>query len=122
MSRVLQVIEMTKGLAYLHGLSPPVCHGDLKPVWSNNPSCQTLANTRSSKDNLLVNNQGHILLCDFGLTIVPDSDPSGLTTTKSLKGTVRYLAPELLETETPARTLSSDVWAWGCVVIEVCLS
>lgn len=57
--------------------------------------------------------------CDFGLAKAIEEGPSGLTTSKNPAGTTRYLSPELLEEETPQRTLKSDVWAWACVFAEV---
>lgn len=57
--------------------------------------------------------------CDFGLARVMDNQPSGLTTTTTVKGTTRYLSPELLLDDNAEKTLQSDVWAWGCAVYEV---
>lgn len=57
--------------------------------------------------------------CDFGLARTIDDIPSGLTTSRNATGTIRYLSPELLEEESPYKTLRSDVWAWGCVFVEV---
>jgi hypothetical protein len=37
-------------------------------------------------------------------------------------GSYRYLSPELCnppDDEVPERTLESDVWAWGCLLLEV---
>lgn len=48
-----------------------------------------------------------------------ECEPSGLTTSRNPTGTTRYLSPELLEDDTPHRTLKSDVWAWACVFVEV---
>ncbi|KAG8971357.1 hypothetical protein FRC05_011119 [Tulasnella sp. 425] len=44
---------------------------------------------------------------------------SGLTTTKSVKGATRYMAPELLLDGEAKHTLKSDVWAWACTTFEV---
>lgn len=58
--------------------------------------------------------------CDFGLATVVDDNPTGLTTSQNAsRGTTRYFSPELLEEHTSHKTLSSDVWAWGCVAMEV---
>lgn len=59
-------------------------------------------------------------LCDFGLSKIEDDMPSGLTTVSFYKkGTPLYLSPELLTSDMPKRDFRSDVWAWGCVVLEV---
>lgn len=58
------------------------------------------------------------LLCDFGLSQIVEADSAGLTTSSFHgKGSPRYMSPELLE-EGARRGPESDVWAWGCVVLE----
>lgn len=59
------------------------------------------------------------MLCDFGLARVLEEVPSGLTTSKVTLGTPRYASPELVMEDDPLRDLPSDVWAWGCLVLEV---
>ncbi|KAG8916432.1 hypothetical protein FRC01_003153 [Tulasnella sp. 417] len=101
--RLNLVKGLTSGINYLHTCDPPICHGDLKP------------------SNVLVNDNIEALLCDFGLaTFIDESGASsGLTTSKSVKGSTRYMSPELhLENEVK-HTLGSDMWAWACTVLEV---
>lgn len=75
-----------------------------------------------------MNDDLHAVLCDFGLaSFVLASDlASGLTTTQSIRGSIRYMSPELHLADEPKHTLASDVWAWGCTAYEVgafsCLS
>lgn len=45
--------------------------------------------------------------------------PSGLTTTESFKGSVRYYSYELVMDQKPRKSLKSDIWAYGCVLLEV---
>lgn len=75
------------------------------------------------EDNVLIfiGDNGPIAkLCDFGLSRIEEEEPSGLTTsTYHGKGTVAYLSPELVISNTPKRDAKSDIWAWGCVVLEV---
>lgn len=60
-------------------------------------------------------------LCDFGLAWVDEEGSSDLmTSTFQHKGTAPYLSPELM-CKNPKRDLKSDIWAWGCVVLEVSL-
>ncbi|KIO33068.1 hypothetical protein M407DRAFT_50259, partial [Tulasnella calospora MUT 4182] len=88
------------GLVYLHSLSPPICHADIKP------------------GNVLITDETEAVLCDFGLARLADGQSSGLTTTKTIKGSTRYMSPELLDGD-PVHTLSSDVWAYGCLVLKI---
>ncbi|KIO30574.1 hypothetical protein M407DRAFT_39361, partial [Tulasnella calospora MUT 4182] len=94
---------MTRGMIYLHSLSPPICHGDVKP------------------GNVLVTDALDAVLCDFGLaSLVQDPEiPSGFTTSRSIKGSTRYMSPELLLENEPKQSLASDVWGWACTVFEI---
>ncbi|KAG9040565.1 hypothetical protein FS837_000453 [Tulasnella sp. UAMH 9824] len=73
--------------------------------------------------NVLINDKLEAVLCDFGLaTFVQNSGPeykSGLTTSLTIKGSTRYMSPELFQTDEAKHTLESDVWAWACTVFEI---
>lgn len=101
------------GLAYLHGLTPPVIHGDLRGanilVTSDEPGCPP-----------------RCCLADFGLALVAETQT--LTSTSEIRGASRWLSPEhidpsafrdhdLVRDRLPAR----DVYAFACTVIEVIL-
>ncbi|KIM21069.1 hypothetical protein M408DRAFT_333662 [Serendipita vermifera MAFF 305830] len=90
------------GVSYLHSHKPLLVHGDIKP------------------SNILIDQYGRAILCDFGLVrIFLDEGSSGMTTTTAHTGTERYLAPELVtgeEMEYP--TTASDVYALGCIGLE----
>lgn len=94
---------ITSGIHYLHSCHPPICHGDLKP------------------SNVLVNDNIEAVLCDFGLaTFITESGASsGLTTSRSPKGSIRYMSPELIQETEAQHSLKSDIWAWACTVFEV---
>ncbi|KAG8949535.1 hypothetical protein FRC04_008468 [Tulasnella sp. 424] len=94
------VVDVASGLVYLHGLDPPICHGDLKP------------------GNILINHEIRGMLADFGLSRALQANSTGLTTSKTIKGSLRYMSPELLMQDA-SHTLASDVWAFGCVALEV---
>ncbi|KAG8962358.1 Ras GTPase [Tulasnella sp. 425] len=102
-SKRLDIIQdITLGMNYLHDCDPPICHGDLKPT------------------NILMDDSFHAVLCDFGLAsfIQESGISSGLTTSQSIKGSIRYMSPELHLEEDAKHTLASDVWAWGCTAFE----
>ena len=63
--------------------------------------------------NVLVSDDFHILLCDFGL-----SKQSGTDTMARLKGfgTVRWQSPELINGA--SKTFQSDVYAFGITIAE----
>ncbi|KAG9021894.1 hypothetical protein FRB95_001206 [Tulasnella sp. JGI-2019a] len=87
------------GLIYLHGLVPPVVHGDVKAA------------------NALVYEDGRAVLADFGLTRAASEVPSGLTTSRGLKGSIRWWSPELFDDE--HHSTASDIWAWACLFLEI---
>jgi len=71
--------------------------------------------------NILIDHDGHAQICDFGLVrIFLDEGSSGMTTTTHHTGTVRYLAYELvLAGEDAMPTTASDIYAVGCIGLEV---
>jgi len=89
--RALQILDI---LAYLHSLSPPVIHRDLKP------------------GNLVEDPQGNLHLIDFGAvqTII---NPQGGTT---IAGTFGFMPPEQYLGQTvPA----SDLYALGATLLQL---
>ncbi|KAG8972527.1 hypothetical protein FRC05_009759 [Tulasnella sp. 425] len=95
-------LDVASGLDYLHTLKPPICHGDIKT------------------GNILVNEELRAVICDFGVAKALDDpeSPSGLTTTDTFKGSVRYNSYELVMEDPPRKSLKSDIWAYGCVLLE----
>lgn len=44
---------------------------------------------------------------------------AAMTSYTSMKGTCRWMARELLREDEARHTVHSDMWAFGCVIIEV---
>lgn len=67
-------------------------------------------------DNIMISENGEIKLADFGLVYdMKNSQEKSYT----LKGTIRYLAPEQLGYEQKRCSIQTDMWALGVTVIEV---
>ncbi|KIO28695.1 hypothetical protein M407DRAFT_71521, partial [Tulasnella calospora MUT 4182] len=96
--------DIADGLSYLHTRAPFICHGDLK------------------MGNILVSAQLRAVLADFGLSTILEEEGTGMTTSTGLKGTVRYYSPELILEADVKHSLQSDIWAWGCLILEVGIS
>ena len=64
-------------------------------------------------ENLLLDREGHIKLCDFGLC---KEDVTG-DTVKTICGTPEYLAPEVLQHKTYGKSV--DWWSLGNVMFEM---
>ncbi|KAJ7732620.1 kinase-like domain-containing protein [Mycena olivaceomarginata] len=99
------LMDITNGLSYLH--SKNVIHGDLHPA------------------NILINEQGHAQLTDFGLSmIIPDFEGTSYLTTSSMGGAVRWAAPEVFcvrpngDTSLNVSTMS-DVYSFGGIMYQV---
>ena len=90
------IAELILALEHLHKYN--IVYRDLKP------------------ENILLDSNGHIALCDFGLS------KANLTkddTTNTFCGTTEYLAPEVLLDELGYTTMV-DFWSLGVLVFEMC--
>eukprot|EP00817_Percolomonadidae_sp_ATCC50343_P000258 CAMPEP_0117430990 /NCGR_PEP_ID=MMETSP0758-20121206/10551_1 /TAXON_ID=63605 /ORGANISM="Percolomonas cosmopolitus, Strain AE-1 (ATCC 50343)" /LENGTH=966 /DNA_ID=CAMNT_0005219605 /DNA_START=278 /DNA_END=3181 /DNA_ORIENTATION=+ len=89
------LLDIAQGMDYLHSLSPPLVHRDLKP------------------QNVLVDKQGCAKVCDFGLS-------TAMTTSMTLTGnvgTLQYMSPEVMD-NAPYDT-KSDVYSFAILMWEV---
>ena len=105
--------------------SEGMIHGDLKGVWIQALIITSPPKTLFIKLNILIDQDGHACLADFGLlTIILDSTYHTSSTTPNNAGTTRWMSPELLD---PDRfglgdgrpTKHSDCYALGMVILEV---
>ncbi|KAH7322354.1 kinase-like domain-containing protein [Rhizoctonia solani] len=99
--------DTLRGLSYMHELdSGPIAHGDIK------------------LSNVLVNSDETALICDFGRSRQPKdrSNEFILSSSSPFAGTVRYMSPELLLTEFAVPSPAADMWAYGCISLEVYVS
>ena len=88
--------EIARALAFLHSKS--VVHRDLKP------------------DNILLDANGHVKICDFGVARIVGRNRSSMT---GQVGTPVYMAPELLlqtNTQEHATPTKIDVYSFGVVL------
>jgi serine/threonine protein kinase len=97
------LLDMARGLEHIH--SKHFVHRDLKP------------------ENILIslpdnNNKIHLKISDFGLC--KSTSERGTFSMSDVKGTVNYLAPEVLQLleetsfENIRGTLNSDIFSLGC--------
>lgn len=98
----LDLLQQTlDGLHYLHSYNPEIVHGDLKGA------------------NVLVSDSYQAQLCDFGFSSMKVDKGSSLVESSAANGTWRWMSPELLSDDNPRHTKASDIWAFGCLLVEV---
>lgn len=90
------IAELILALRHLH--QHDIVYRDLKP------------------ENILLDANGHIALCDFGLS---KANLAKNDTTNTFCGTTEYLAPEVLLDEA-GYTKMVDFWSLGVLVFEMC--
>ncbi|MFF5772659.1 protein kinase [Streptomyces californicus] len=90
-------LQIVQGLRAVHAAS--VVHRDVKP------------------GNVLVRENGHAILVDFGIATFEGADR--VTRTGNVIGTPPYLAPELFAPRSPGPTPASDLWALGVTLYEM---
>ncbi|EIM81951.1 kinase-like protein [Stereum hirsutum FP-91666 SS1] len=98
---VRMVDDVASGMAYLH--RNRIIHGDLKGA------------------NILVSNDHRALLADFGISKVLDEDfttRSHQSRTGSLRGTLRWMAPECLYGDSRV-TMASDIYSFAMTAWEI---
>ncbi|KAI5813861.1 ribosomal protein S6 kinase [Pyronema omphalodes] len=90
------IAELILALEHLH--NHDIVYRDLKP------------------ENILLDANGHIALCDFGLS---KANLAANATTNTFCGTTEYLAPEVL-LDDQGYTKMVDFWSLGVLVFEMC--
>ncbi|PPR04154.1 hypothetical protein CVT24_010714 [Panaeolus cyanescens] len=101
--RLQLILDVARGLAYLHTHQPPIVHADLKG------------------NNVLITDEGRAVLCDFGLSNVIEGlgRPEGMTLSSPDFGPLRWQGPEFMDEDYEQATLASDVWSYGCTAFEL---
>ena len=68
-------------------------------------------------ENVMLDDEGHIKLIDFGFAKKLSSKNGYRTTTNC--GTVGYTAPELLISAESGYSFSVDIWGWAVLMVEI---
>lgn len=106
---ILQIFcDTAEAVSRLHHCQTPIIHRDLKI------------------ENILQNEAGHFVLCDFGSATAKILNPSihGVSVVEEeIKKytTLSYRAPEMIDLYSDKNiTTKSDIWALGCLLYKLC--
>jgi serine/threonine protein kinase len=116
------VFDIAKGLDYLHSMQPTIVHGDLKAV---SIKISSLIHEFSTLQvNILITDERRACLADFGLATTSESQVLNLSSFSAVRlgGTLRWTAPELLDSTQNNNSTKSDIFAFACVCYEVRLA
>ena len=91
--------DVASGLAYLHALTPPIIHQDIKPA------------------NILLDDTLHYAITDFGIS-AQKGGIHGYYYDDENSGTLAYMAPERFQEDVDPIP-QSDVWAFGATLYEI---
>eukprot|EP00171_Calliarthron_tuberculosum_P008534 IDg8534t1 len=91
--------QLLRGLYFLH--TAGVFHRDLKP------------------NNILINNQCALRICDFGLARAAFDDEPDMVYWTDYVATRWYRAPELIMTHFTKYSTAIDIWSAGCIFAEM---
>ena len=91
-------MELSRALCFLHNCNPVIIHRDLKPA------------------NLLLNEDGHLKVGDFGLSKVKDIQKiAGTYRMTGKTGSMRYMAPEVF-LDDPHYDEKVDIYSTGLIM------
>ena len=121
-SKYVQLYGISLGLVHLH--SHRIVHGDLKAVrilMGHDMQCSAYNGQFHFQLNVLIDDSGKAVLCDFGLSRIKTDTTSRTARPDGggVVGTCNWMAPELLLGGSLKKPC--DIYAFGMTLHEVCL-
>lgn len=112
-----QFLDTAQGLHHLHQHIPPIIHGDIKAVSLHPSLCNRYLPI--SQSHIFIGH-GRAVLAGFTSEKLFHLEQPYYLPLATLEPTdANWLAPELVENPDTIRTVKTDIFAFGCAVIEV---
>jgi len=108
--RLRILIDISKGMNFLHTNNPQIIHSDLKSL--------NILMTDEIKENS-ENNNVTIKINDFGLSKIIDKDKIIWESPQGIVGSVQWMAPEVLQNNCTDNT-KVDIYSFGIIIWEIC--
>lgn len=110
-----KVKQGARGVKYLH--DEGIIHGDVKGVRALRSFCLPFVDV-FAQANFLVDQDLNIRVADFGFSRFVESNTTSIGESRMLGGTLRWMAPELMQDSETRLSPASDVYAFGCTCLE----
>ena len=101
--KLKMIIDIARGMLYLHEANPPILHRDLKSL-----NLLLLDQVNNQNDDILVK------ITDFGISRIIEEVEARMTVRM---GTCHWMAPEVINSE--PYSLAADVYSFGIVLWEI---
>ena len=99
------LLQIAKGMNYLHKNNPPILHRDLKSL--------NIFLTNDLKKSSDITN---VKIADYGLSIIYEKNKNGNINERV--GTCHWMAPEVINCQ--KYTTKADVYSYGIIIWEIC--
>ena len=94
--RIEVIFQLANAVAYMHTLTPPLVHRDVKPL-------------------NIIYHKGGAKLCDFGLA--KTIEQSGTVNASTVGGTPKYMPPEMYSSLVKYNALKGDIFSMALVFL-----
>lgn len=118
MTKSRQVTEIAQAVAHMH--RERVVHADLRAVGISISGMAMSDSDDHSQGNVMVDDEQHAQLTHFNLSFFVDDSSGGVSDGSAYVAFSRWMAPELLSATISRPNYATDVYAFGCLCVEVC--
>jgi serine/threonine protein kinase len=113
-----EIVELLVGVQFLH--DKLLWHNKDQSIGTGEAQAIIIGHFDLKPANILVNQQNHLIITDFGLARIKAIESRSTQTTglEGRAGTLGYSAPESAGTEWINLSRSYDIWSMACIILE----